>query len=326
MTRVSLVQSLVEEATNILSDLGIPMAELSPRRRTKIAKVLCALCDIKAPGSWRAAKSQTDKHALLSRDIIKYLNSHLGESIADSSYDDIRRKDLIYLVEGAIVIKAATNKNASTNDGTRRYAISDDVVNVIRQFNTALYSSEVAGFLGKKGSLREKLARDRELARQPVVLPDGTQIAFSVGDHNRLQKKIIEDFLPRFGYRSEVLYVGDTENKFLFINREKLKELGMFELAHDKLPDVVAYSIEKNWVFFIEAVHTSGPISEFRRLTLDQLTEQMNCGKVYVSAFLDRAKFRSFIKDIAWETEVWIAESPDHMIHFNGDKFLGPYR
>ena len=123
-----------------------------------------------------------------------------------------------------------------------------------------------------------------------------------------------------------MLYVGDTENKFLFINRDKLKDLGVFELAHDKLPDVVAYSKEKDWVFFIEAVHTSGPISELRKLTLDKLTEQMQSGKVYVSAFLDRAKFRAFIKDIAWETEVWIADSPDHLVHFNGDKFLGPYR
>ncbi|MFS2517149.1 MULTISPECIES: BsuBI/PstI family type II restriction endonuclease [Parabacteroides] len=28
--------------------------------------------------------------------------------------------------------------------------------------------------------------------------------------------------------------------------------------------------------------------------------------------------------DIAWETEVWIAENPGHMIHFNGDRFIGP--
>jgi adenine-specific DNA-methyltransferase len=44
-----------------------------------------------------------------------------------------------------------------------------------------------------------------------------------------------------------------------------------------------------------------------------------------VTAFPDRVTFRKFAKDIAWETEVWIADNPDHMIHFNGDKFLGPY-
>ena len=32
-----------------------------------------------------------------------------------------------------------------------------------------------------------------------------------------------------------------------------------------------------------------------------------------------------FHSAIAWETEVWIADEPDHMIHYNGERFLGPY-
>ena len=43
------------------------------------------------------------------------------------------------------------------------------------------------------------------------------------------------------------------------------------------------------------------------------------------AAFPDRAEFRKNAADIAWETEVWIADNPDHMIHFNGDRFLGPH-
>ena len=27
----------------------------------------------------------------------------------------------------------------------------------------------------------------------------------------------------------------------------------------------------------------------------------------------------------AEQTEVWIAENPDHLIHYNGEKFLGPF-
>ena len=27
---------------------------------------------------------------------------------------------------------------------------------------------------------------------------------------------------------------------------------------------------------------------------------------------------------INWDTEVWIAELPEHMIHLNGDQFMGP--
>ncbi|HLE39935.1 MAG TPA: BsuBI/PstI family type II restriction endonuclease, partial [Nitrospirota bacterium] len=47
-------------------------------------------------------------------------------------------------------------------------------------------------------------------------------------------------------------------------------------------------------------------------------------GLIYVSAFPDFSEFHKHVGKIAWETEVWIAEFPDHMIHYNGDKFLGP--
>ncbi|WP_107806992.1 BsuBI/PstI family type II restriction endonuclease [Nodularia spumigena] len=31
------------------------------------------------------------------------------------------------------------------------------------------------------------------------------------------------------------------------------------------------------------------------------------------------------INEISWETEVWVAEAPTHIIHFNCERFLGPY-
>ncbi|MCI0488488.1 MAG: hypothetical protein L0229_18020 [Blastocatellia bacterium] len=149
---------------------------------------------------------------------------------------------------------------------------------------------------------------------------------FTAGEHNILQKAIIEDFLPRYGYNSKVLYVGDAANRFLLLEKEELEKLKFFELAHGELPDVVAYSKEKNWLYLIEAVHTSGPISPLRRLNLQALTKTCTAEIIYVTAFLNRQTFRRFIGDIAWETEVWIASEPDHLIHFDGEKFLGPYK
>lgn len=159
-----------------------------------------------------------------------------------------------------------------------------------------------------------------------VSLPDGKSLKFSPGEHNDLQKAIIEEFLPRYGSESEVLYVGDTAKKLLLCDRKKLEKLSFFELTHDELPDVLAYSSKKNWLFLIEAVHSSGPITPVRLEELKRLTKECTAEIVYVTAFLDRATFRKFAPDIAWETEVWIADSPDHLIHFNGDKFLGPYK
>ena len=47
--------------------------------------------------------------------------------------------------------------------------------------------------------------------------------------------------------------------------------------------------------------------------------------RVYVTAFMNFTSFKKYASDIVWESEVWLADFPDHMIHFNGDKFLGPY-
>lgn len=48
-------------------------------------------------------------------------------------------------------------------------------------------------------------------------------------------------------------------------------------------------------------------------------------GLVYVTAFPNRAVKAKYLADIAWETEVWVADAPTHLIHFNGVRFLGPY-
>jgi type II restriction enzyme len=156
-------------------------------------------------------------------------------------------------------------------------------------------------------------------------LPSGVRLEFGVGEHNLLQKAIIEEFLPRYGYGASVIYVGDAEDKFLHYDQPTASSLGLSRLAHAELPDVIAFSEQKNWLFLIEAVHSSGPISPERIIVLQSFVKNCSAPIVYVTAFLDRATFRKFLPDIAWETEVWIASEPDHLIHFDGDKFLGPY-
>lgn len=320
------IDTLVKETLHILNDLGIPMSDLTQRRKLMMAKSILALLDIKVNNSWSNSKSLKNKHACRSREIIKYINKNLGEEISEGSYDDIRRKHLSLPVEAGIVLKAALNKNASTNDGTRKFAINDQVIEVFRAYKTKDYSKILNNYLSNNKSLKDRLNRERTMSLLEVNFPDNKQINFSPGEHNELQKKVIEEFLPRFGGISEILYIGDTENKFKILEKEKLKELGFFEISHDKLPDILAYSKSKNWLFLIEAVYSSGPISEMRKLKLDELTQNLKCEIIYVTAFNNKDIFRKHIKDIAWETEVWIAENPSHLIHFNGDKFLGPYK
>lgn len=153
---------------------------------------------------------------------------------------------------------------------------------------------------------------------------NNSDFTFSPGKHNQLQKAIIEEFAPRFAPNSECLYVGDTEQKDLVKNEGKLKALGFEITLHDKMPDVVLYSEEKDWIYFVEAVTSVGPMDPKRIKELEEMTKNVSAGKIYTTAFLDFKTFKKFSEMLAWETEVWLAESPDHMIHLNGDKFMGP--
>ena len=74
----------------------------------------------------------------------------------------------------------------------------------------------------------------------PVRIND-KDYTFSPGKHNKLQKAIIEEFAPRFAPESECLYVGDTTNKDMVKNTEKMKGIGFDITLHDKMPDVVLY-------------------------------------------------------------------------------------
>lgn len=152
----------------------------------------------------------------------------------------------------------------------------------------------------------------------------GTILEFSAGYHNDLQKAIIEEFGARFAKNSKLLYVGDTANKQLHILDEEFQRLGIPMTQHDKLPDVVLYDSEKNWLYLCEAVTTHGPVSPKRFIELEEMLQDCNCGKIYVSCFPDRDTFKKYFTDIAWETEVWLSNEPDHMIHLNGDRFMGP--
>lgn len=319
-TKPATVLVLLEEALSILDALGIPLENKTERSLERIAMAFLAVAGVKA--SW---KESTHTRSMKTRDIIAFHNEHFEENISPGSYDDIRRKDLKMLVLSGIVVNSSNNPTAATNDPRRGYSISAECARLLQSFKTSHWSKALAEYLQGKTALQDQLARGRTMEKIPVLLPDGAKLEFSQGQHNILQKLIIEEFLPRYGQHCRVLYVGDTANKFLHIDRATLDSLRFFELQHDELPDIIAYNEQKNWLYLIEAVHSSGPISEIRRLELQTLAKGCKADIIYVTAFLNRAEFRKWSSEIAWETEVWIADNPDHLIHFNGDKFLGPY-
>jgi hypothetical protein len=317
------IQDLINHTLFILERFGVPV-DGTPRRIERMAIAFLAISDVKSISDFNSAKDLVnDGFALKTRDIIEFVNDNFGESISRGSYDDIRRKDLKLLILANIAL--SSSPNSDRNDSTRGYGLNPFFAELIRSYPSKNWVENIQVKLKGTKPISEKLKRKRKIIKVPVILPSGKKLIFSPGSHNKLQKAIIEDFLPRYGFNSKILYIGDTAKKFLHLDKKGLHELQFFEIARTELPDVIAYSKEKNWLFLIEAVYSSGAISEVRLLQLKKLTKDCTADIIYVTAFLDRKTFRKFIVDVAWETEVWIADNPDHLIHFNGDKFLGPY-
>ena len=189
----------------------------------------------------------------------KFWNTHYGEDLSSGSYDDVRRKDFMYLREAGLAIPSAANPDANTNNPTRRWAIAEAAGRLTREFGTRRWSRAVDRFIAEQGTLAERVNRYRDLKKPGVIitLSNGRPLSLAPGPHNDLQRQVVEGFLPRFAPDSEVLYVGDTSKKILHRDVQKLNALGFFDLEHGRLPDIVAHDSIRNWILLIEAVHSS---------------------------------------------------------------------
>jgi len=305
----------LEEAKGILSAIGMPRAQTNDRS----AFVLLALAKIKEDNHWQSA----GKPDLRIVDMMNFMSEHYDKVYKPNTRETIRKDTIHQFVEGAVVERNTDSTDRATNSPKFCYCLTDEMSELIKTYGTNRWQHALKAFTYEKGTLIDKYSQLREIVRVPVVV-NGQELSFSPGEHNGLQKAIMEELAPRFAPGAEVLYVGDSENKDLIKNREKLASLGVVITDHDKLPDIVLFMENKNWLFFIEAVTSVGPLSMKRISEINQMTTECICGKIYITAFPDKSTYKKFVEQLAWETEVWIAEIPDHMIHLNGDKFLGP--
>ena len=304
--------SKIDEAKKILSILGMGKTTVST------PYCLLALAGIKEDESWASA---TNNWTTV-RNQMDYMAEYYDKKYAENSRESIRKQSM-HPMRTAALIEDNTDHEA-TNSSNYAYRITEEVLTVIKSFGTNDWDSKVQDYLDSHETLIEKYENKKKMALQPVKI-NGIDFTLSSGKHNELQKAIIEEFAPRFAPNSECLYIGDSTVRDLYKDEKKLAELGFEITKHDKMPDVVLYRDDVDWLYFIEAVTSGGPMNSKRILELKELTKNVTAGKIYVTAFLDFTKYKSFSSDLAWETEVWLAESPEHMIHLNGDRFMGPH-
>ena len=301
----------IREAKSILKSIGMPTKQQSDI----CALTLLAMAQIFPDETWETATNDW----IRIHDVIVFSGENYNRVYAENSRETFRKQAMHPFRTAAFI----EDNGKATNSPLYRYRLTSEALFLLKQYKKHTWKSALDVYLTGHETLMEIYASKKTMTKMPVKI-NSANYQFSAGDHNKLQKAIIEEFAPRFAPDSECLYVGDTTEKDLVKNVGKLSALGFEITVHDKMPDVVLYREDTDWIFFIEAVTSVGPMDPKRIIEIDEMTQNVRSEKIFITAFLNFKTYKKFASELAWETEVWIAELPDHMIHLNGDKFLGP--
>lgn len=304
-------------ANQILISLGLPRAQQNDRS----AVCLLALLDLKPGQDW----SQATAPLIGITPIMDWAKDNYGMIYAPNSRETFRRFTMHQLVDAGIALYNPDKPDRPVNSPKAVYQVSPAALKLLRTFSTPEWHDNLTSHLAVSQTLAAKYAMAREQNQIPVTIAPGKSILLTPGEHSELIRAIIEDFAPRFAPGSILVYAGDTGAKWGYFDASLLAGLGVDVDSHGKMPDVVLHFVKNNWLLLVESVTSHGPVDGKRHAELSKLFAGSKAGLVYVTAFPNRAIMGRYLSEIAWETEVWVADAPSHLIHFNGERFLGPY-
>ncbi len=257
--------------------------------------------------------------------MMEFMATHYGKKYAPNSRETIRRQSVHQFLQAGLIVANPDKPDRPINSGKTVYAIEISALELLRTFGSSEWGQNLVAYGATRDTLLQRYSQQREMQRIPLTLSQGQSITLSPGGQNVLVEVIIKEFAPRFVPGGQVVYVGDADEKFAYFDQAGLARLGVEIDAHGKMPDVIFYHTHKAWLILVEAVTSHGPVNPKRRAELKELFAASRVGLVFVTAFLTRRAMNVYLSEIAWETEVWIADAPSHLIHFNGERFLGPY-
>ncbi|MHC4397669.1 MAG: BsuBI/PstI family type II restriction endonuclease [Planctomycetota bacterium] len=308
----------IREAKQILISLGLPRAQQNERS----ALCLLALLNLTPGKKWSKAESPL----IGITPIMDWMREHYQKKYAPNTRETIRRQTMHQFVDAGIALYNPDKSDRPVNSPKAVYQIEPKSLKLLRSFGTRAWHNKLTDFLAQRETLAAKYADEREQNRVPVKIARGKNITLSPGEHSELIREIIEEFGPRFAPNSVLVYAGDTGDKWGYFDAALLAKLGINVDSHGKMPDVVLYYTKRNWLLLVESVTSHGPVDGKRHAELSRLFAGAKAGLVYVTAFPNRTIMARYLSEIAWETEVWVSEAPSHLIHFNGERFLGPYK
>lgn len=307
----------VKNAINILKSIGMPRAQQNERS----ALCLLALLNLTPDKKWK----QSGNPLIGITPIMDWVKKHYNKDYAPNTRETIRRQSIHQFVDAGIALYNPDQPDRPVNSPKAVYQIEPTAFKLLCTFGSNKWHNSLVKYLSKGETLAERYANKREQNRVPVKIAPKKEITISPGEHSELIRDIIEEFGPRFIPGGILVYVGDTGDKWGYYNATLLAKLGVQVDSHGKMPDVILFCNRRNWLVLIESVTSHGPVDGKRHSELSRLFKKSKAGLVYVTAFPNRSIMCKYLSEIAWETEVWVADAPSHLIHFNGERFLWPY-
>ncbi len=307
----------IEDCINLLKTMGLPRAQINERS----SLMLLSLLSLNPTTPWSEA---TDPLMGITP-MMDFFAKHYGKKYAPNTRETVRRQTVHQFLDAGLIVANPDRTDRPVNSPKAVYQMEPGALELIRTYGTAEWEKNRKTYQASVETLKKKYAEEREMARLPVQVAEGKMITLSPGGQNVLVQQIIEQFAPRFTPGGVLIYVGDTDTKFAHFDEKALAELGVVLETHGKMPDVIIHHVAKNWLLLIEAVTSHGPVDAKRKSELKKMFANSKAGLVFVTTFLDRRAMIEYLDEISWETEVWVAASPTHMIHFNGERFLRPY-
>jgi hypothetical protein len=293
------------------------------QQNERSALCLLAITDMTPESSWSKAAARL----IGITPIMEFAAKHyMDKPYAPNTRETIRRQSMHQFCNAGLALYNPDDPARATNSPKAVYQISAEALSLIRAYGTSRWKEALELFRTQtKGGLAKRYAAVREMEHIPLKLANGTEVMLSPGDHSELIRQIVEVFGPHYAPGGTLIYAGDTGDKWGYFDKAALTKLAVHVDSHGKMPDVVIHYTMRNWLLLCEAVTSHGPVDGKRHDELKDLFKNSTAGLVFVTTFPSRAVMARYVGAIAWETEVWCAETPTHLIHFNGMRFLGPH-
>ena len=313
----------LNDAKQILHAVGMPEKLCNPR----CVMTFAAFAEIKASDAKWKNVSESYKGTKFIHDFInEQFPNKAGldnKGYAENSRETIRDDTIKPWISAGIL---EAKPGLATNDKNNSYRFTAHFAALIRSYGTDQWLESLKDYKESHEDYAKYLKQAKKIERDYELDFGDINIKLKKSGHNKLQIDLLNS-LPKLISKGkpELLYIGDASDRYLIFEKERMKKLGIHVMSETaKLPDIIMYDPVDVRIIFIEAYYSGGAFTIDR---VNEIKRACQCKDVmevvFITGFQDTKKMLRAFNYVAWDTEMWSADEPTHLVHKNGDKFIG---